>query len=208
MGRGNPNPSPATRFKPGQAPKSDKPRGPTKTRVRKLADEKLDDMLGLAHKNVALALRKKNIGVSTWLIDRAAKERGTRIEAGLLEPLVGALETVEDVERISKSALLLAIKGDMSFEQLKAVQEALARHSVLAGVIELRLLREEVERMTRDVDSPATFTRDHMPSWGRLKPEDKGHEDAEIIDEPAQLPGENGMASGHLNGKANGSGHS
>lgn len=164
----NPNPSPNTRFQKGN-PGGGNKFGPKGVTVTKRANAKLDDMLGLAHKNVKAALKRGNVSVSTWLIDTARKERGTTVEQGLLEPLVNALESLDDVEKISKQAVLLAINGDMSFEQLKAVQEALARHSVLAGVIELRKLRDEVDRMAEDDRPEAQIGRDHLPDWGKLK---------------------------------------
>lgn len=129
----------------------------------------LDEMLGQAHTNVLKALKKGDIRTSMWLVDTLRKERGSTLEAGVLSPLVGALETLDDVAHVSHQALLLAIKGDMTFDQLKCVQEALARHSVLKGVIELRTLRNEVEDMVRAAEAkPVGFSRDHIPKWGRL----------------------------------------
>ena len=157
-----PNPPPKA---PGR-PKGTKVTKPSTIRLHK----KLDDMLGQAHQNVAKALRKGDVPTSRWLIEHLAEENGSKLPKGLLAPLISALETLDDVAQISKRALLLAIDGDMTFEQLKFVQEALARHSVLAGVVELRRLREEVEAMTKaaDIGKPTVLGRDHLPSWGRL----------------------------------------
>lgn len=146
--------------------------GRVSTRVKVLkekVDLKLEDMLGQAHTNVQKALKKGDIRTSMWLVDLIRKERNSTLEESVLAPLIGALETVEDVAQISKMALMLAIKGDMSFEQLRFVQEALARHSVLSGVIELRNLRNEVDEVMRAVEAkPAAMTREHLPSWGKL----------------------------------------
>jgi len=176
----NPNPSPSTRFTSENNPRPGRKKGQTNARSKRI-DKKLDDMLGDAHKNIQESLKKGHVGTSMWLVDKVSKERGTRVEEGVLKPLADALETIEDVERISKHALVLAISGDMSFEQLKAVQEALARHSVLAGVIELRKLREEVEAMSREAEPAAEIGKGHLPSWGKLKPVDVP--DAEVTDE-------------------------
>jgi hypothetical protein len=130
---------------------------------------KLDEMLGQAHTNVAKALKKGDVPTSRWIIERLAEEHGNRMPKGLMAPLVQALETLDDVAQISKQVLLLAIEGDMTFDQLKFVQEALARHSVLSGIVELRKLREEVEAMAEANNiKPAALGRDHLPSWGRL----------------------------------------
>lgn len=137
--------------------------------MTKKANEKLDAMLGTAHRNIKKSLENGDVKTSMWLVDTVRKDRGTRVEEGVLLPLVGALESLEDVEQISQQAILLAIKGDMSFEQLKATQEALARHSVLAGVIELKKLREEVEEVVNASVSGAKFGSDHIPVWGRLE---------------------------------------
>jgi hypothetical protein len=132
-------------------------------------NKKLDEMLGQAHKNVAKALQKGDVPTSRWIIEHLRDEDGKRIPKGVLAPLVQALDTLEDVAQVSKRVLLLAIEGDMTFDQLKFVQEALARHSVLAGVVELRKLRDEVEAMARANDlKPSVLGRDHLPSWGRL----------------------------------------
>lgn len=178
---GNPNPSPATRFVKGN-PGGGKPKGATLKPVTRRANAKLDEMLGQAHRNIKKSLRQEDVRVSMWLIDRVSKDRGTRVEKGLLEPLVEALETIEDVEVISRRALLMAIEGDMSFEQLQAVQEALARHSVLAGVIELRQLREEVDKLAQDNKPVTQLGNGHIPDWGKLK---TVNAEAESDDAPA-----------------------
>lgn len=165
---GNPNPSPATRFPKGYKG-GGKPKGATLKPITRRVNAKLDEMLGQAHRNIKKSLKAEDVRVSMWLVDRVAKDRGTSVEKGLLEPLVNALETLDDVEVISRRALLMAMDGDMSFEQLQAVQEALARHSVLAGVIELRQLRDEVDKLAQD-NKPATqLGNGHIPNWGKLK---------------------------------------
>lgn len=174
-GPGNPNPSPKTRFTSRDGdnppPKSPgRPRGSVQVTPKvKAIRQKLDEMLGQAHKNVAIALKKGDVKTSIWLIDHLQGLEESRLPKDLLTPLVNALETVEDVAQVSKSALLLAINGDMTFDQLKFVQEALARHSVLSGVVELRKLREEVQAMVDAANiAPQVLGRDHLPSWGRL----------------------------------------
>lgn len=160
-GPGGPNPPP----KPPGRQKGTPNAKPSTIRMNR----KLDEMLGQAHLNVSKALKKGDVPTSRWLIEHLASEQGNRVPKGLLAPLVQALETLEDVAQVSKRALLLAIDGDMTFEQLKYVQEALARHSVLAGVIELRKLRDEVKEMVEANDiKPSVLGKDHLPSWGRL----------------------------------------
>lgn len=170
---GNPNPK-------GQWTGPDGPKPPPKstgrpvgrlTRAEKTVkiNKKLDELLGQAHTNVARALKKGDVPTSRWVIERLAEEHGNRMPKGLMAPLIQALDSLDDVAQISKQVLLLAIDGDMTFDQLKFVQEALARHSVLAGVVELRKLREEVEAMTKANETkPTVLGNNHLPSWGRL----------------------------------------
>lgn len=173
MAKGNPNPKGQWSGPDGDRPppkSPGRPRGVKVTEKTFAVRKKLDDMLGQAHMNVAKALKKGDVSTSRWLIEHLKAEQGERIPKGLLAPLVSALETLDDVAQVSKQALLLAIEGDMTFDQLKFVQEALARHSVLAGVIELRRLREEVEGMVKaaDLGKPTVLGNGHLPSWGRL----------------------------------------
>ena len=170
---GNPNPKGQWSGPDGPKPPPKSPGRPRGTPARSektvKLHKKLDEMLGQAHLNVAKALKKGDVPTSRWVIERLAEEQGSRMPKGLLAPLIQALGSLDDVAQISKQALLMAIDGDMTFDQLKFVQEALARHSVLAGVIELRKLREEVEAMTKANDvRPTVFGREHLPSWGRL----------------------------------------
>lgn len=176
--------SPSTQFSSERQPtvRGRKRGSPHKSSINKAADSKLDSMLGQAHKNIKKSLEKGDVKTSMWLVDTVRKDRGTRVEEGLLEPLIGALETLEDVEQVSQTAILLAIKGDMSFEQLKFTQEALARHAILGGVIELKRLREEVDEMVNATLPQAKFGAGHVPAWGRLEKLVKGDvEDAEEI---------------------------
>lgn len=168
---GNPNPSPSTRFTKENQPKNRgrKKGSPRKSVVNVKAEQKLSDMLGKAYDNVKKSLEKGDVKVSMWLIDQARKERADVLESGVLDPLVKALDTLEDVEQMSQQSVLLAIKGDMTFPQLKAVQDALARHSVLKGVIELSRLREEIEQLRQNETDPHDLGSDHIPDWGRLK---------------------------------------
>lgn len=169
---GNPNPKGQWSGPdgPNPPPKGGRPRGKTSVSPKTRAvRQKLDDMLGQAHKNVAAALKKGDVPTSRWLIEHLNAQEGSRVPKGLLDPLIGALETLEDVAQVSKQVLLLAIQGDMTFDQLKFVQEALARHSVLSGVVELRKLREEVaELLDAGTVKPKLMNKDHLPSWGRL----------------------------------------
>jgi hypothetical protein len=146
-----------------------RPRGHSVSEKTRAVRLKLDQMLGDAHRNIAKALKKGDVPTSRWLVEHLTKEDGIRAPRDLLEPLVQALETLDDVAEVSKRAVLMAINGDMTFDQLKFVQEALARHSVLSGVVELRKLREEVQAMVDAANiAPQVLGRDHLPSWGRL----------------------------------------
>lgn len=180
-----PSGSPSTQFSSERQPsvRGRKRGSPHKSSINKAADNKLQDMLGQAHTNIQKSLKKGDVKTSMWLVDTVRKERGTRVEAGVLEPLVNALETLDDVEQISQTAILLAIKGDMSFEQLKFTQEALARHAVLGGVIELKRLREEVDEMVNASLPTTRLGTGHIPAWGRLEKLVKSDiEDAEEVD--------------------------
>jgi hypothetical protein len=174
---GNPDPSPEHRFTAENNPGRGRQKGALASTVTKKVnakvEEKLHDMLGKAHLNIKAALNKRDVKTSMWLIDKLKRDEGTQLKKGklsdLLGPLANALDSLDDVETISKAALLLAIDGDMNFEELKAVQEALARHSVLAGVIELGKLREEVAKMSEASAPSKALGNDHMPDWGKLK---------------------------------------
>ncbi len=170
---GNPNPKGQWSGPDGPKPPPKSPGRPVGrlTRAEKTVkiNKKLDELLGQAHTNVARALKKGDVPTSRWVIERLAEEHGNRMPKGLMAPLIQALDSLDDVAQISKQVLLLAIDGDMTFDQLKFVQEALARHSVLAGVVELRKLREEVQAMADAANiKPTVLGRDHLPSWGRL----------------------------------------
>lgn len=178
---GNPNPSPSTRFSRANQPPDTVKRGPkpgskNRATVKKLVDAELEKMLGDAHKNIAKSLKKGDIRTSMWIVDTVAKRASDRVDPELLQPLVQAVETFDDISTVSKHALLLAIQGDMTFDQLKAVQDALARHSVLQGVVEIADLRRELRELEKDQQVNDLGTG-HIPTWGRLKdvtpPEDR-----------------------------------
>jgi hypothetical protein len=134
-----------------------------------MVDEELDKLLGKAHTNIRSALNKGNVSVSMWLIDHVQKKASNRVRPDLLSPLIQAVETFEDIQQVSQQALLLAIQGDMTFDQLKAVQDALARHSVLKGVVEIGDLRRELRDLQSEESNAIDLGTDHLPSWGRLK---------------------------------------
>ncbi len=129
---------------------------------------RLDAMLGVATQNVEQALADGDVKTSTWFIEHLHKVRGTRLPKGLLTPLAGALEKLDDIETISRQSLLLAIDGDMTFEELKATQEALGRHANLAGMVELGRLREELEQLKEEAAAQPPVGMGHAPRWGRL----------------------------------------
>ena len=162
----NRNPSPSTRFQKGNKASPGRPKGsPNKATVKRKVDHCLSKMLGQAHKNVADSLKKGHVTTSIWLIEHLRRGKEESFEEGVLAPLVQALETIEDVEQISKQAVLLAIKGDMTFNQVRAVQEMLARHTVLKGAIEIASLRREMEELRSLSSESGGFGVDHYPSW-------------------------------------------
>jgi hypothetical protein len=166
---GNPNPSPSTRFTSDRQPAQRGKRGPAKTKVRRLVDEELDNLLEQAHANIKRALRKGDVRASMWLVETVQKKAANRVRPDLLSPLVQAVETFEDIQTVSQQALMLAISGDMTFDQLKAVQDALARHSVLKGVVEIGDLRRELHELEASENNSVDLGKDHLPSWGRLQ---------------------------------------
>lgn len=168
----NLDPSRSTRFTSENQPPKEKrgrPKGSkSKATIRRAVDQELDRLLGQAHKNIEAALKKKDLRVSMWLIDLHAKRSVDTVDLRELGPLIRAVETFEDIERVSQEAVLLAIQGDLTFSQVKAVQEALARHSVLKGVVEIGDLRRELRELQKEEQGHDLGTG-HLPSWGRMK---------------------------------------
>lgn len=127
-------------------------------------EDELQSMVGLAHGIVKSRLRRKDPVFARWFLEHHARTSGTR----LLTPLVSATRSMPDVETVSREAMLAAIRGIMTFEELKAVQDALMRHTVLNQMIDLRSLRRELDGVMETMGSSTTSV-DHMPAWGRLK---------------------------------------
>lgn len=142
-------------------------RSEVRLRVERMVQEELDRILGLARENIEAAINAGDLKMSAWFVQEYNRRMGTR----LLQPLKNAVERIEDVEEVSKESLLMAIQGTMSFEELQAIQEALARHSVLSGMVELRKLRAELEEIQEEtgVGDKASQGVEHLPAWGRLK---------------------------------------
>lgn len=175
----------ATRFTSKTAPRTGrKPGTKNKAPIERAVEDRLDEMLDAATRNIEAALAAGDAKTSMWFIEHMRRQRGTRVEKGLLAKLGAALDRIEDIELVSRRAVLLAIDGDMTFEELTAIQAALGRHSSLAGLIELKGLREELAELRDEVSGNKTENgMQHAPAWGRLIERTSQPEDAELDDD-------------------------
>lgn len=163
-----------------QPAKRGRPKGRKNNRTLALQDNPhAEDLTKRSLLNIKQAIEKGNLPTSRWFIERSDRMQAERLRANLFLPLVqslGGIDSVDDLERISKHALLLMVKGEMTFDQLKYVQEALARHTVLKGTIEIAELRAQLEELQKDVGGGKLVDMtDHYPSWGKLR---------EVTDQP------------------------
>lgn len=156
-----------------QPAKRGRPKGrPNRSTILKHGLEGLDKMLDKSFENVTKSIEKGDIATSKWLIERADRREQERMSAEALAPLmevITQIKTMEDIERVSEYALLLMIKGDMTFDQLRSTQEALARHTVFKGTIELSTLRAELEELREHASGGVAAKTDHFPAWGKLR---------------------------------------
>lgn len=150
---------------------------PRKTKKQFLA-EQLEELVPAARRNIRTSLREGNVGTSKWTIERMAEARGTRVDLGG----GGKMLTFADATEASRDALVEALSGELSLEQLAMVQEAIKGHVQFAALEELQALRAEVEELRAERETTATASTrlppGSAPRWGGfVQPAD-----ADIVD--------------------------
>lgn len=145
-----------------------------KTKLQELFEERMDHLMHMSLENIERAIESGDVATSMWFIGQRLKKRDRK----LLRPLQLAVKNLDDVERVSLETVERALSGKMTFEEAKAIQETLARHSALSGMVELSRLREELDQFKAAQGVDDKMSVDHMPAWGRLK---------EVMGKPAPI---------------------
>lgn len=83
--------------------------------------------------------------------------------------LSGVLNSYEDIGQLSQEAILMAMDGLMSFEQVEHLQKLLMAHATIQGYVELKDLREELERLAnmRTVSGERVIPEESRITWGK-----------------------------------------
>lgn len=78
------------------------------------------------------------------------------------------LEQYDDLQQVSHEAILMAMDGLMSFEQVEHLQRLLTAHAGIAGYMEIKDLREELERLAnmRTISGDRLVPEESRLSWG------------------------------------------
>lgn len=173
-------------------------RGPLKTAIK----AKLDKLFEKATVNVAREINKGSASTSMWFLEFMAKQKSSHLERRLtINSLTAKLERLEDLVMISRQAVQAGLEGELGFDEVKAIQEMLARHSVIEGMLQLKQMREEIDKIGRELGDTSPLGLEHVPTWGRLK----------VVggSESGSLPPSTAPTNGHAsNGHANGHGPS
>ena len=160
---------PDGKFLPGHRPPKSpgRPPGSTgiKARASRLANERLEEMLGRATEIISDELNDGNPTIAQWLIDRVRPPgRSDFVQMGDDHNL----KTIEDIVGSSGRITTAASRGEISLHQAKSLQEILGRHVQLKGFEELAKLRAEVEALQQSSKRTATVDKSLLPKWGRL----------------------------------------
>jgi hypothetical protein len=161
-----------------------------KQRVEEGVDAEFDRLYQQARKNVEAALKRGDKTVSMWFIDTYLYRKGKRIEV----PLVSDVSTPEGLRALSEEALAQVKEGKLPLDQLKLLQDAIARHIVLTDSGLLGEMRREIEELQLALQAK-NHGAEHMPAWGRLRaitaaPEviDHDDDDEDYASDPVPQP--------------------
>jgi len=175
-----PSGSPATQFTSETAPRQGGKRGRTNTRtkVRLLAEEiieqRMQELFNTSLENVAASIEgsgsgdervEPDVGRSAWFLEMFMKHKGRRLK----KTIDLQIRTLDDVENISIETVERVLRGDLTFEEAREIQEMVARHVSLSGVVELTNLRAELDEFKTTHNIGTDHSNEHMPAWGRLK---------------------------------------
>ena len=164
-----PKRDPNGKFLPGHKPPKSPGRPPgangVKARAARLANERLEEMLGRAADIISNELDDGSPTIATWLIDRV-RPPGRSDFVQLADD--HKLKTIENIVASSERVTIAAARGEISLHQAKSLQEILGRHVQLKGFEELVKLRSEVEGMHQSSKTTATIDKSLLPKWGRL----------------------------------------
>ena len=157
------------KFLPGHKPPKSPGRPPgangVKARAARLANERLEDMLGRAADIISDELDARNPTIAQWLIDRVRPPNRSDFVRLADDHKLG---TIEDVVCSSERITVAASQGDISLQQAHLLQDILGRHAQLKGLEELAKLRAEIDGLHQPNKRPAVIDKSIMPSWGRL----------------------------------------
>jgi hypothetical protein len=79
------------------------------------------------------------------------------------------LETARDVEEVSAELMRAVIEGEITFNECQKMQEALARHAVLAGIRRIEDLTAKIDDMEQNQKRRKVSGANGLtPVWGRL----------------------------------------
>ncbi len=128
----------------------------------KMADEMMDAMLGKSSKIVEEALdATRTVGdgenakevpdlqtrreTARFVLSRFAPP--SKAKTFIENKLSATLDSFADVENVSQEAIILAMDGLMSMEQVAHLQTLLQNHAAISGYMKIEELREELSRL-------------------------------------------------------------
>jgi hypothetical protein len=158
-----------------------------KQKVAKAVQEEFDKMFDDAKINVKRALARGDKTVAMWFIDGYVKAKGTRIAA----PMLSDITTEGGLRALSLEALTRASRGELPLEHLKALQDAVARQMMMEDSAVLVELKRELDQISTSVHAK-TYSREHMPAWGRLKAVTEAPEAEQVDGDDDDVPRMNG----------------
>jgi hypothetical protein len=155
-----------------------RPRSKASAQAQAIIDDTLTVIDGAAEVNIRDAVTSGNLRASQWWLERRERQHGRRIKMAV----DNAVADAEDVIQIGRQALIQALTGDISLEDLQHVQAALKAHVTLLTAMEIDELKAKVaaleQAQTINGYSNA-LPPNSMPRWGALQ----NAEDVEFLPE-------------------------
>ena len=167
-----------------------------------MLEERMQQLFNTSLRNVEEAIEgdEPDLRMSAWFMETYLKNRGTRLQATIKKNV----KTLEDVETVSTEAVEAALKGEITLEEAKHIQEMIGRHMALSGAVELTRLREELEAFKETHNVGNTHSNAHMPAWGRLQEITSKPEGELVPVAPEAKPKAKSKTRAKTNGKGNG----